>query len=94
MTDEDLRRELHRVGIDLPDFVRLIAKEVANEVARTIIREHVETCPFSTMPAKVKDLQLRVGAIELSKAKLIGFMAGAGAVGGGVSEVVSRLIGG
>ena len=93
MTDEQLRKQLDRVGIDLPELVRMIARETAHEVAKTIIREHVDTCPLGTFPEKVKDLQRRVSVIELSKAKLIGFMAGAGAVGGGVSEVLSRLIG-
>ena len=94
MTDEQLHQQLDRVGMNLPELVRLIARETAHEVAKTIIREHVDACPLGTVPEKVKDLQWRVSSIELSKAKLIGFMAGAGAVGGGVSEVVSRLIGG
>ena len=93
MTDEQLRKQLDRVGIDLPELVRMIARETAHEVAKTIIREHVDTCPLGTFPEKVKDLQRRVGVIELSKAKLIGFMVGSGAISGGTVGVLLRGLG-
>ena len=94
MTEGDIQRELSKLGIDMREFIRLVAREVAQETARTILQDHAQSCPLTALSSSVQELQTRVAAIELSKAKLVGFMAGAGAFGGVSAEVLSRLIGG
>jgi hypothetical protein len=79
MSNEDLQN----VTVPLPDFV----SEIAREAARTILREHVETCPIG-------ETVVRVTKIESRLSLLVGIMLGSGALGGVVGGTIARFFAG
>lgn len=59
---------------------------IARDEARLVIQEHLTLCPL------VQDkLPERLRAIEITQARLIGFMAGSGLLGGLSSLALSKL---
>jgi hypothetical protein len=73
------------VQVALPDYVR----EIAKEAARTVIEEHVKSCPFT-----VDDCGKRLRTLEVKFATAVGLMIGSGAIGGGLSVGLMKLLGG
>ena len=69
----------------------------ANEIAdlRTIIRDeatksllqHLSLCPYATL-----QVEPRLRALEISYARLLGFMAGAGILGGTLGATLTKTI--
>ncbi len=74
--------EVAQIQVPLTDFVR----EVAKEAAREVIEEHTRACP-------IVEVGRRVRMLEISFAKLLGFMVGSGLLGGGAGAVAAKLIG-
>lgn len=74
------------IQVPLTDFVKQIAREAAQEV----IKEHVATCQTAiAFPASVE----RLRKLEIKTSTLIGFMAGSGALGGGIGAIAAKLMG-
>jgi len=69
----------------------------ANEIAdlRTIIRDeatktllqHLSLCPYATL-----QVEPRLRALEISYARLLGFMAGAGILGGTLGATLTKTV--
>ena len=69
----------------------------ANEIAdlRTIIRDeatksllqHLSLCPYATL-----QVEPRLRALEISYARLLGFMAGAGLIGGTLGATLTKTL--
>jgi hypothetical protein len=78
------------ITIPLTDFVKGIAREAAFAAAKEIIEEHRKTCPAATA---VGSLEVRLRGLEVRFSTLIGLMIGSGALGGGVSMGLAKLIG-
>lgn len=65
--------------------MRLIAKSEAERV----IMQHLALCPFAT-----EQVGHRLRTLEISYARLIGFMAGSGLIGGTAGAAIVKAIGG
>jgi hypothetical protein len=61
-------------------------KLIAREEARLVIHEHLTLCPLAQ--DKIAD---RLRAVEITQARLIGFMAGSGLLGGISAFGLSKL---
>ena len=70
------------VEVPLPEYIR----EAATLAARTVIKEHVQTCPVNELVERVDKLEGRFNV-------LVGAILGSGCLGGGVGAVVMRLMG-
>lgn len=77
-----------QVDMPLPDFV----KAVAREAARTVIDQHVAD-EHRDVDTRVERLESRIGRLEISLARLIGFMAGSGLLGGVAGGIVAKALG-
>jgi len=73
------------VKVPLDRFVR----EVAREAARTVIEEHVASCPARS---KAAELNSRLQRVEVRFAALVAFMAGSGALGGLAGAALAGLL--
>jgi len=65
------------VELPLDEFV----KQIAREAARTVIQEHIESCPARRVRARVRRLEIRV-------ALLLGLMVGSGVTGAGIIKLL------
>ena len=70
------------VEVPLPDYIR----EAAKEAARTVIAEHVQTCPVEKLVERVDKLEGRFYV-------LVGAVLGSGVLGGGAGAVITRVFG-
>jgi len=79
------RDDADQEGITLPptNSIRMIAREEALRV----IDRHTEQCPFS-----LSRVEYRVRCLEISYGRLIGFLLGAGILGGTAGGIVSKLL--
>jgi len=84
MNDEQMDQQ---VRVPLTDFVR----QIAREAALVVITEHFDGCEARKTQT---ELFTRIRSLEISRAKLVGFMAGASALGGGAGALVAKLLGG
>lgn len=71
------------VRIPLPEYVQ----EAARESARTVIEEHVATCPIGKLETRVKVLEARFYL-------LVGAILGSGILGGATTATMLRAFGG
>ncbi len=67
------------VHVPLPQYVR----EAAQESARTVIKEHVQTCPISKLESRVKVLETRFYL-------LVGAILGSGVLGGATTAAILK----
>jgi hypothetical protein len=81
------RDEMQKVHVPLDEFV----ERIAEKAALAIWDKHRAECPA---PAAVSDLYEKVNDLRISRAKLIGFLAGAALVGGGAGGALGALLGG
>lgn len=79
------RTDAEQEGITLPpqSTTRLIARDEAERA----IQQHLRLCPLATL--KVED---RLRGVEISLARLIGFMLGSGLLGGTAGALITKLI--
>ena len=84
------------IRLPLPEYLRELAQAAGVAAARAVLEEHAANCPIGN---QVDDLRWgleqtdnRVRALEMSRAKLAGFLAGASAVGGIVGGLVAKLL--
>ncbi len=70
-------------GLSVEDQVRLIARDEANK----LLFKHLQLCPFTS-----NEIEKRTRALEKGMARIIGFAAGSGLLGGVTGGVVSKLI--
>ncbi len=70
------------VQVPLPEYIR----EAAREAARTVIREHVKTCPIAS-------LEKRVGVLEPRFYILVGAILGSGVLGGAAGAAILKAFG-
>lgn len=82
-----------KVKVPLPQFVEEIADRAAERAAQKVIEEHVKTCPGRSAVPRCEQVEKRVQNLELKSSALIGFMAGAGAVGGFVGALFRKVLG-
>ena len=80
----------HPVQVPLDKYV----EQAAITAARTVIAEHVKTCPREYLSSKVDEIDKRVKRIEIRFATLVGLMVGSGTCGGAVSGVLVHMLGG
>lgn len=80
------RNDADQEGVQLPPayYTRLMAREEASKV----ILQHLDLCPFASL--KIEE---RVRRIEGRFLALLGFMAGAGLLGGATGAMITRLLG-
>lgn len=69
-------------GIILPPAT--MSRLIAREEAWRVIAEHARSCPLAT-----GDVEARLRGVEISLGRLIGFMLGAGILGGAAGGVVA-----
>lgn len=63
--------------------------------AETIQADHAAQLRLlDSLPERMPDVERRLGLIERDRAKLIGFLFGAAAAGGGVGAAVAQFLGG
>jgi hypothetical protein len=72
-----------------PDQTRAhsITRLIAQEESRKVILQHLDLCPFANL-----QIESRVRNLEISYARLIGFMAGSGLLGGATGAMITRLL--
>ena len=63
-------------------------RAVARDEANKALLEHLRLCPFSTF-----QVETRLRGLEISYARLIGFMGGSGLLGGAVGAAIVQAIG-
>ena len=63
--------------------IRLIAREVAEDK----VIQHLSLCPFSK-----GNIESRLRLIEISFARLVGFMLGSGIIGGTIGATLGQII--
>lgn len=79
------RSDADQEGITLPPAYSLRA--LAREEAYAAIAEHAKICPFAA-----EDYSKRIRACEISLARLIGFMAATGTIGGLIGGILQHLL--
>lgn len=83
-----------QVPIPLTEFVMGIAREAA----RTVIKEHIESCPVAKdvidLKSDQKETDEEVGKLKIKFAALLGLMSGAGTAGGLAGGGLVSLLGG
>jgi hypothetical protein len=83
-----------QVPIPLTEFVMGIAREAA----RTVIKEHIESCPVAKdvidLESDQKETTKEVGKLKVKFATLLGLMCGAGTAGGLAGGGLVSLLGG
>lgn len=79
------RTDAEQEGHTLPPYDA--TRMIATDEARKVILQHLDLCPFAGL--KIEE---RVRRIETSYARLTGFMAGAGVLGGASGAVVTKLL--
>jgi hypothetical protein len=75
------------ISVPLPEFVR----QIAIEAARTVIKDHTEQCPISSVQDDLKTVQGEQSRINVRFAGLVGLMVGSGVCGGGVVALASAI---
>ncbi len=71
----------------LTESMRALVRELARDIAKQVIDEHVDTCP-------AHGLEPRVRAIEARWAYFAGAVIGAGGFGGISGALLTKLMGG
>jgi hypothetical protein len=79
------RSDADQEGVTLPPTYGFRA--LAREEAYKAIAEHTKICPFAT-----EDYSRRIRACEISLARLLGFMAGTGLLGGLVGGLLQHIL--
>jgi hypothetical protein len=82
------------VKVPLPDYIR----EAAREAARTVIREHLDSCSMKRDVVRIeceqKEIKVELDKLRWKFAVMLGLMAGAGGVGGMAGGSLVSLLGG
>lgn len=60
---------------------------VARREAYAVIKDHLALCPFAKL-----DIEQRLRTVEINYARLVGFMAGSGILGGAAGGLLTRLL--
>jgi len=83
------------IRLPLPEYVREVAHAAGVAAARAVLEEHAAHCPIGNhvedLRWNVEQTENRVRALEMSRAKLAGFLSGASAVGGIIGGLVAKL---
>lgn len=79
------RSDSEQEGQQLPPTS--VTRMIAQEEARKVILQHLDLCPFANLR-----IEERVRNIEISYARLIGFMAGSGLLGGTAGALLTRIL--
>ena len=74
-----------RILVPLDHFVR----DIAREAAWLVINEHERRCTAMSLIPIITD---KVHKLEISYAKLIGFMAGTGLIGGSLGAAIVKAL--
>ena len=102
---EQLLMESHPIEMQLKDYVEQIvdiavpravngATEAINSTVRTMMAEHIASCPRDILFSQIQKLDDRVDKIEIRFAALIGLMVGSGVFGGTISGLLIHFLGG
>lgn len=82
------------VEVPLPEFIR----EAAREAARTVIREHVESCAVvkyvEKLDQRIKSVEDEFKVFSGRFNYVLGAIVGSGALGGTVGAVIMNFFGG
>ena len=70
------------VHVPLPEYIA----EAAREAARTVIREHVVTCPIAKLEGRVQILEARFNVV-------VGAIIGSGVLGGAAGAAILKTFG-
>ena len=71
-----------------PDLITQRAIHAAREEINKTLIQHLKLCPFFA-----QDVETRLRNVEINYAKLVGFMAGSGVLGGAASGLIIKLLG-
>lgn len=81
------------VMVPLDEYTRTIAEMAAETIATRILERHRSTCQVGELQEQVEsDIAPRLRAVEMTQARLIGFLLGSGLLGGGAGALVAKLL--
>lgn len=92
ITRADITRIVDKLDIKLDLLIKQVTTLEAlqaTEEARCPFREEISKASNSV--ARLDKLEGRVAKLELTWAKVVGLLLGAGAIGGGVSQLLERV---
>lgn len=84
-----------RVMVPLDEYARDIARTAARDAVSEVLAAHKAECAISDVQEEIeRDIRPRLRAVEITQSRLIGFLLGAGLLGGGAGALVSKMVGG
>jgi len=97
MTDEILIEDNGgkklRVKVPLETWIQNIAEAAGRQAARTVIREHSESCPAVGMVPVIKENKRYIESDRRRWIFIFGIMLGCGLTGGGAAFSLMRFFG-
>jgi len=94
VSENDLNGSKTQISVPLEKWVEEIADRSGRVAAQEVIAIHKATCEAAQMVPVVKETAKRVENLRLRYVALVAFMVGSGLLGGGISFVLGRIVGG